>query len=447
MRPQLKQHLQNQHEPLKEAIKELIRIPSVIEDADGKFPFGQSVDDALRKTLEIAGRLGFQTKYGDQGYYGYAEIGQGQELVAVLGHLDVVPAGARDTWDTDPFDPVERDGKIYGRGTQDDKGPTLATLFAAKALLDAGVTFNKRLRFIFCTDEETLWRGVKRYLEREERPSSGFTPDSTFPLIYAEKGLLQFYLEGSNLSDLSVKGGNAFNSVPDAIVYAGEKQEELAAKLGELDYDYERIDAGIKVVGKAAHASVPETGTNAIARLCIALQAIGLESKVIRFAAQQIGEDPFATPIFGQCTDQPSGQLKFNVGKIDIGQMEQLAVDIRIPVTVPKKEIVDRLSAVAGEYGLAYREYDWTAPMYLPLDHPLIKTLLTAYLEVTGDTESEPESSGGATFARSFENCVAFGPILPGRPTMAHQPNEYVVLEDLYVAMQVYAYALYELAR
>jgi len=432
---------------LKEAIKELVRIPSVIKEGGDGFPFGKAVDDALGKTLEIAGRLGFQTRYGDEGYYGYAEIGQGQDLIAVLGHLDVVPAGELDTWDTGPFDPVERDGKIYGRGTQDDKGPTLATLFAARALLDAGITFNKRLRFIFCTDEETLWRGVKRYLEHEERPSMGFTPDSKFPLIYAEKGLLQFYLEGSNEAGLNLKGGNAFNSVPDSIVYAGERQDELAATLGELDYDYERPDGGLRVLGKAAHAAIPETGINAITRLCIALQAIGLESKVIRFVAQQVGEDPFAALIFGQCADEPSGQLKLNIGKIDIGHKEQLAIDIRIPVTVSREEIVDRLVTVAGEYGLAYREYDWTAPMYLPLDHPMIKTLVTAYREVTGDIESEPESSGGATFARSFENCVAFGPMLPGRPTVAHLPNEYVVLEDLYVAMQVYAYALYELTR
>jgi len=440
MQPNIKQHLQSQHKPLKEAIKELVRIPSVIEEENGKFPFGECVDDALRKTLEIAGRLGFQTKYGDEGYYGYAQIGQGQDLMAVLGHLDVVPAGELDTWDTDPFDPVERDGKIYGRGAQDDKGPTLAAMFAAKALLDAGVTFNKRLR-------ESLWRGIKRYLDREERPGMGFTPDSKFPLIYAEKGLLQFCLEGSNEGDLSLKGGNAFNGVPDAIVYAGKRQDELAAKLGDLGYDYERTDDGIKVLGRAAHAAVAETGINAIARLCIALQAIGLESNVIRFVAQQVGEDPFATLIFGQCTDGPSGQLKFNVGKIDVGHKEQLAIDIRIPVTVPKEEVVEKMSTVAGEYGLAYREYDWTAPIYMPLDHPMIKTLTMVYREVTGDIESEPESSGGATFARSIENCVAFGPILPGRSTVAHQPNEYVVLEDLYVAMEVYAYALYELAR
>jgi predicted dipeptidase len=447
MRAKTKQHLQNQHEPLKEAIKEVVRIPSVIRKGRDGFPFGRGVDDALRKTLEIADSLGFQTKYGDEGYYAYAEIGRGQDLVAVLGHLDVVPAGELDTWNTDPFDPVERDGKIYGRGTQDDKGPTLAAMFAAKALMDAGVSFNKRLRFIFGTDEESLWRGVKRYLEREERPSMGFTPDSQFPLNYAEKGLLELYLEGSNESGLSFVGGNAFNAVPDSIVYAGKGQDELAVKLNELGYDYERVDGGIRVLGKAAHASVTETGINAIARLCIALQAIGLESKAIRFVAQKVGEDPFATDIFGECNDEPSGQLKFNVGKIDIGHKEQLSIDIRIPVTVPKDEIVGELSTVAGEYGLAYREYDWVAPLYLPLDHSMIETLMKVYREVTGDTESEPKSSGGATYARSITNCVPFGPVLPGRASVAHQSNEYVVLKDLYVAMRVYAYAIYELTR
>jgi predicted dipeptidase len=447
MQAKIKQHLQNQHRPLKEAIKDVVRIPSVIEEGGAGFTFGKGVDDALRTTLQIAERLGFQTKYGDEGYYGYAQIGQGQDLVAVLGHLDVVPAGELDTWNTAPFDPVERDGKIYGRGAQDDKGPTLAAMFAAKALMDAGVDFNRRLRFIFGTDEESLWRGVKRYLEREERPSMGFTPDSKFPLTYAEKGLLEFYLEGSNEGNLVLKGGSAFNAVPDSIVYGGERKDELAAKLEELGYDHERVDGGIKVLGKAAHASVTETGINAIARLCIALEATGLDSRVIRFVAQEVGEDPFATDIFGECADVPSGRLKLNVGKIDIGQKEQLSVDIRSPVTVPKEEIVEKLITVAREYGLAYREYDWIAPKYMPLDHSLIETLMKVYREVTRDTESEPESLGGATFARSIENCVAFGPILPGRFSVAHQPNEYVVLEDLYVATEVYAYAIYELTR
>jgi predicted dipeptidase len=447
MKEEIKQHLGNQQEPLREAIKGLVRFRSVVEEGGDGFPFGKGVDDVLRETLEISERLGFRTKYGEGGYYGYAEVGYGEELIGVLGHLDVVPAGELDTWDTDPFHPVEKEGKIFGRGTQDNKSPILAALFAAKALMDAGVTCNKRLRFIFGTDEESLWRGIKRYLESEEKPSVGFAPDSKFPLIYAEKGLLEFYLEGSNEGGLRLMGGHAFNAVPDAIVYEGERQDELAVELDELGYDYERVDGGIKVLGKAAHASVTEKGINAIARLAVALDAAGVESKVIRFVAREISEDSYATSIFGECADEPSGKLKFNVGKIDIGKEEQLAIDIRIPVTIPKDEVVGKLNVVAQEYGLAYREYDWLAPIYLPLNHFLIRTLMNVYRQVTGDTTSEPEASGGATYARAIDNCVAFGPMLPGRPTVEHQPNEYVVLEDLYVAMEVYAYALYKLTR
>jgi predicted dipeptidase len=447
MKEEIKQHLANQRDPLREAIKGLVRFPSVLEEGGDGFPFGKGVDGVLRKTLEISERLGFRTKYGDGGYYGYAEVGHGEELIGILGHLDVVPAGELDNWDTDPFHPVEKEGKIFGRGTQDNKSPTLAALFAAKALIDAGVTFNKRLRFIFGTDEESLWRGIKRYLESEEKPSMGFTPDSKFPLIHAEKGLLQFYLEGSNECGLNLVGGNALNAVPDAILYEGERQDELAVELEKLNYDYERIDGGIKVLGKAAHASFTEKGINAIARLAIALDAVGIESKTIGFVAREVGEDPYATSIFGECADEHSGRLKFNVGKIEIGEGEQLAIDIRIPVTIPKDEVVAKLNVVAQEYGLEYREYDWIAPIYLPLNHFLIRTLMNVYRQVTGDTTSEPESSGGATYARAIDNCVAFGPMLPGGPKVAHQPNEHVVLKDLYVAMEVYAYALYELTR
>ena len=173
----------------------------------------------------------------------------------------------------------------------------------------------------------------------------------------------------------------------------------------------------------------------------------GVKSNAIRFVAREIGEDPYATSIFGECADEPSGKLKFNVGKIEIGEGEQLAIDIRIPVTIPKDEVVAKLNVVAQKYGLEYREYDWIAPIYLPLNHFVIRTLMNVYRQVTGDTTSEPESTGGATYARTIDNCVAFGPILPGGPKVAHQPNEHVVLKDLYVAMEVYAYALYELTR
>ncbi len=440
-------HLAAQHEPMKKALRELVRIPSVCEEGSGGYPFGEAIDLALRKALQIAGELGFRTQYGDGGYYGYAEIGQGEEMVGILGHLDVVPPGKLKDWDRDPFEPNEKDGMLYGRGTQDDKGPMLASLFAVKALMDAGVTFNKRVRFIFGTDEETLWRCINRYKEREELPDMGFSPDSRFPVTYAEKGLLQLHLEGINESGIQLSGGSAFNAVPDTIFYEGEWQDDLADKLDQLGFEYERYADGIEVKGRAAHAMIPEEGINAIARLCIALKAIRVESKAINFIAQEIGEDPNAVRLFGEIADEPSGKLKVNVGKIELGETERIWIDARLPVTVPKEEIVDKLRAAADRYGLEYKEFDWLAPIYLPLDHELIKTLMKVYRQLSGDTQTQPRASGGATYARAMQNCVAYGGLTADEKLTEHQPNERAVLKNLYKAMEIYAHAVYELTR
>ena len=439
--------LQKQQASLREALVDLIRIPSVCDEGAGGFPFGPGVDNALRKVLEIAGGLGFRTHYGEGGYYGYAEVGEGQEMLGIMGHLDVVPAGNLEDWATHPFDPVERDGMLYGRGTQDDKGPTLAALFAVRTLMDAGVTFNKRIRFIFGTDEETLWRGIQRYKEREEIPSMGFTPDARFPLVYAEKGLLQCVLEAKNESGLRISGGSAFNAVPDSATLYSTHHDDLAEELHSLKFDFPRNNEQLIVTGQAAHAMEPECGVNAIARLCIGLDALGTESGAVRFIAREIGEDPYATRIFGTCEDKPSGKLRLNVGKLDIGDTEHISIDCRIPVTVPKEKVVRKLSAAAQRYGLAYREFDWLAPIYLPLDHFLIKTLARVYGLISGDLITPPIATGGATYARAMDNCVAFGALFPNEPNTEHQPNERAVLKNLYRAMEIYAQAIYELTR
>jgi len=440
-------HLAAQQAPMKAALIELVRIPSVCDEGAGGYPFGAAIDQALHKALQIAGELGFKTQYGDGGYYGYAEIGAGAEMLGILGHLDVVPPGRLEDWERDPFDPVEKDGMLYGRGTQDDKGPMLAALYAVKALMDAGVKFNKRVRFIFGTDEETLWRCINRYKEKEELPGMGFSPDSRFPVTYAEKGLLQLKLEGRNESGIRLVGGSAFNAVPDMIFYEGERQDDLADKLDQLDFEYELNEDGIEVKGRAAHAMIPEEGINAIARLCIALHAIGIHSKAIDFIAELVGEDPNATHIFGKCEDESSGKLKFNVGKIELDGVECLSIDSRLPVTVSKEEIVAKLNQAAARYGLEYKEFDWLAPIYLPLDHFIVKTLMKVYREISGDMMTEPRSSGGATYARAMPNCVAYGALTFDELLTEHQPNERAVLENLYKAMEIYAHAVYELTR
>jgi succinyl-diaminopimelate desuccinylase len=440
-------HLDAQQDPLKKALAELVRIPSICDEGAGGFPFGDAIDQALWKTLHIAGDLGFRVEYGPDGYYGFAEIGEGKEMLGILAHLDVVPPGKLADWEHDPFDPIEKDGMLYGRGTQDDKGPLLASLFAVKALMDAGVKFNKRVRFIFGTDEESLWRCIKRYTEREEIPTFGFSPDSRFPVTYAEKGVLQLRLECCNESGIRFSGGSAFNAVPNSIFYDGGRQDDLADKLAHLGFPYERPNDGIAVKGRAAHAMIPEEGINAIARLCIALNAIGIQSRTINFVAQEVGQDPYARRIFGETTDEPSGKLKFNVGKIDLGETEQLSIDIRIPVTEAKEEVVDHLVRAVAKYGLEYKEYDWLGPIYLPLDHFMVTSLMNVYRKISGDVLTAPRASGGATYARAIPNCVAFGALTVDEPLTEHQPNERTVLSNLYRAMEIYAHAVYELTR
>lgn len=431
-----------------QALMELVAIPSVVNEGEKGYPFGENIDFALKKTLEICEQLGFKTFMDPKGYYGYAEIGDGEEMIGVLGHLDIVPTGKADEWETPPFQASIRDGKMYGRGTQDDKGPTLATLFAIKGLMNLGIPFNKRIRIIFGTDEETLWRCMKSYCETEEIPSMGFAPDSTFPLVYAEKGLLQVQLEGKNESGLRLNSGNAFNSVPDTGRYAGKKQPELKTALEELRFPYETDGQETVVLGKAVHAQFTEKGINAINRLLIGLKRIGYSSKAIEFVNDLVREDPFALKIFGACEDEVSGKLKFNVGKIEVNEeVERLSIDIRIPVTADKQVIVNQLSLAAKKYGLVYKEFDYLKSIYLPKDHFLIKTLMKVYQEVTNDLVSEPISSGGATYARAMENFVAFGAIFPNQTKTEHQPNEHIELEAMFNAMVIYAKAIYELTR
>lgn len=444
---QLKEEINKIEKDFHQALAELIAIPSVLEEGVKGMPFGKPIDLALKKALEITEKLGFKTYKDPDGYYGYAETGNGEDMIGVLGHIDVVPVGNRGLWETSPFEAMIKDGKMFGRGTIDDKGPMLAALFATRALVNLGMSFSKRVRFIFGTDEENLWRCMDCYCQKEELPTMGFTPDSTFPLVYAEKGLLQVILEGPNETELRINAGGAINAVPDQASYSGKKQTELKTALDVRGFSYVSHDDHLVVLGSAAHAMLAEEGINAINRLLIGLKDIGYSSKVIEFVCALVKEDPYAEGIFGVLEDEMSGKLKFNIGKLDMtAQQEKIIIDMRIPVTVEVKTIATKLKKAAKAYGLTYSEYDFLKSIYVPKDSNLIKTLMTAYQDVTGDMVSEPISSGGATYARAMDNFVAFGASFPGQVETQHQPNEHIVLDQMRTAMMVYAKALCALA-
>lgn len=429
-----------------EAIKKAVSYPSFIHEGENGTPFGQSIQDMLEATLDLCQNLGFKTYIDPKGYYGYAEIGEQEESLAILCHLDVVPAGNMNVWKTDPFVCVEKDGKLYGRGTQDDKGPTMMALFAAKALMDAGVTFNKRLRFIFGTDEETLWRCMNRYNEIEEEATYGFVPDADFPLTYAEKGLLQAKLVGKGSEHLNLEAGEAYNVVPGKASYKGDKLEALKKELDQLGFDYDEKDDELIVLGVTQHAKDAAKGVNAIVRLAKGLLPLE-DDKTIAFLANEIDEDGRGLNILGNVEDEPSGQLSFNTGGLTLNKDgAEIRLDLRIPVLADKEKLVQKLSEKAKEYGLIYEEFDYVGPSYVPLDSELVSTLLDVYREKTGDM-TEAISSGGATFARTMKNGVAFGALFPDADQTEHQENEHISIEDAYRAMDIYAEAIYRLTR
>ncbi|CTN85719.1 dipeptidase [Streptococcus pneumoniae] len=427
------------------SLKTLISYPSVLNEGENGTPFGQAIQDVLEKTLEICRDIGFTTYLDPKGYYGYAEIGQGAELLAILCHLDVVPSGDEADWQTPPFEATIKDGWVFGRGVQDDKGPSLAALYAVKSLLDQGIQFKKRVRFIFGTDEETLWRCMARYNTIEEQASMGFAPDSSFPLTYAEKGLLQVELHGPGSDQLELEVGGAFNVVPDKANYQGLLYEQVCNGLKEAGYDYQTTEQTVMVLGVPKHAKDASQGINAVIRLATILAPLQ-EHPALSFLATQAGQDGTGRQIFGDIADEPSGHLSFNVAGLMINhERSEIRIDIRTPVLADKEELVELLTRCAQNYQLRYEEFDYLAPLYVAKDSKLVSTLMQIYQEKTGDN-SPAISSGGATFARTMPNCVAFGALFPRAKQTEHQANECAVLEDLYRAMDIYAEAVYRLA-
>ena len=427
------------------SLKTLISYPSVLNEGENGTPFGQAIQDVLEKTLEIAQEMGFQTYLDPEGHYGYAEIGQGEELLAVLCHLDVVPAGDLEDWQTPPFEATLKDGWLIGRGVQDDKGPSLAALYAVKSLLDQGVVFTKRIRFIFGTDEETLWRCMNRYNQIEEKADLGFAPDSSFPLTYAEKGLLQVKLHGPGWEDRPLQAGRALNVVPDKATYKGDRLEELLPVIEQSGVKYSEEAEAVTVLGLSKHSKDAAEGVNAIVGLAESLSLIQPHPALL-FIADAVGEDATGAALFGEIKDEPSGALSFNIATLSIDeQQSEIGIDIRIPVLADKEALVKRLSEVAASYQLQYEEFDYVAPLYVPLDSPLVSTLMAVYQEETGD-QTPAMSSGGATFARTMENCVAYGALFPDALQTEHQANERAKLDDLYRAMEIYAETIRRLA-
>lgn len=430
------------------SLQELIAFPSIKYDGlteegyttENGAPFGRNISAALEYTLGLCQKLGFRTKNCD-GFVGYAEYGEGGEIMAILTHLDVVPEG--NDWTYPPFGGEVHDGRIYGRGAIDDKGPAIAAIYALKAAADSGAKFGKRVRLIFGVDEEKTWKDMAYYAAHEELPAFGFTPDANFPVVYCEKELIHCdlvkYFDGTGRR-WNLSGGVANNAVPDSC------ELEWTDGNGET---HEMVKKGV-----SAHGSRPEEGTNAVTMLMAQLKGDIEAGKAdcpaelagcVDFYRDCIGEQTDGSPMGINFQDEVSGGTTLNMGKIRANEKEcRLSIDIRFPLAATKELVLETIQERIKGYGFAIENVTNFPAVYLEKESPFLKTLMRIYRKHTGD-RTEPILMGGGTYARAMKNVVAFGPRFPGREVTEHQKNEYISVEDFIKSAEIYAEAIQEL--
>ncbi|MBU4541643.1 MAG: Sapep family Mn(2+)-dependent dipeptidase [Firmicutes bacterium] len=386
-------------------LKGLLQIDSTNADAGPVMPgapLGIGINAAINYVLNLGESFGFKTKNCD-GYCGYIEMGQGQEMIGILTHVDTVPVG--DGWSVNPFDLTIDGDKAYGRGTIDNKGPTLVALYAMKALADSGVILNKRVRLIIGGDEEgEQWHCMNRYKATEEAPTYAFSPDSGYPAIFAEKGILNVCIKKNlepAIHSLGFFSGNQINTVPDY------------AKAIVSDAVYEST-------GKPAHASQPREGINAMFLLASELRMLGLEHPFLDLIDIATSEG-----LNIDFEDEISGKLTINPSIANVNpEKAVLKCDIRYPVTMKAAEIRDHIERAVTPLGFTVNiNYD-LPPLHIDKESYLIDALQKIYEDYTGDTTG-PKVIGGGTYARAFDNAVAFGGRFPEEPNTCHQTDEY----------------------
>ena len=434
-----------------EVLKKLISFKTVLDEykENSDAPFGIENKKALEYILFVGKKDGFSVKNVDN-YAGHIEFGEGDEILGVLAHLDVVPVNSEE-WDSDPFTLRFSEGKMFARGSLDDKGPLVASYIALKMLKDMGFMPKKRIRLIMGCDEESGSRCLERYLEKEEKPTIGFSPDACFPLIYGEKAMTSYDILGDLRDDiiLSFTAGERYNVVPS---YAEMELKEDYSKefmnfLKEKNYQGEYKNQKYIAYGVAAHAMNPEIGVNA-AYILFEFLAKYTNSKLAKFMDEYFLGDTWGKKLGYDMYDSDMKYLTSNFAVVRVeNNTFKLGVNCRVPLDSQFKVIEECVAKATAKYGYSYKILYNSPRHYVDPNSFLVTKLMDVYKEVTKDYENGPITIGGGTYAREIGNAVAFGPLVVGREDVCHIANEYFYESDFDLAVLVYFKAMYELCK
>lgn len=434
-----------------DSLKRLVRHNSVEGEALPGKPFGEEPAACLADALEMAEEMGFRTCNLDN-YCGWAEMGEGDDLIGIVAHLDIVPAGKG--WDTDPFTVTRKGDRVYGRGVSDDKGAAVASLYAMKLVKEMGIPMNKRVRLILGTNEETGSGCMAYYAKHGEPVTCGFTPDGDFPGVYGEKGACNMIMCSKNTKILSMEGGFVTNAVCDhcktRIPAEEVSLDALKEALSQTPLkSYEILEEeGLLTIdahGTAAHASTPLLGVNAASYTMKALQEAGMKDDFVEFYNSRIGTGCDGEGLGLKASD-PYGPLTLNQGVVKTSNEKIFCtIDIRYPVTMQPEELKELCSSrLEDEKGTILIE-ELVRPLFFDRDSDLVKKLVAAYQEITGDRETEPMVMGGGTYAKHVPGIIAFGCAFPGTDNHIHDRNESLSLKEWEMQVAIYIEAILRL--
>ena len=437
-----------------ETLKRWINIPSIKTAPDGDAPFGAEVKRALLTALADAKAMGFDVRNFDN-YAGDVRMGPlGQDPLAILVHLDVVPVG--DGWTVNPFEGVVDSDRMIGRGTSDDKGPAAAALYAMLAIKHAGLALKREVRLILGCDEESGWEDIAYYKAHCDMPRSGFSPDASYPLINTEKGLLMMHLRAKPATDgltvIRFHVGERHNVVPGKATALIAGDADLCDRINrlakEMTLDVEAVPAEggllLTATGINGHAAYPEVARNAIGEMLLMLRALGVTG-ALKTLADTIGLEYNGVSLDVGCSDKTSGSLTCNLGVIRYDENGLYAeLDFRFPLLTSGERIAKTVQKALGDE-INTVVAGMKQPHHVAPNSPLVVALLNAYHEETGRPR-ECVATGGGTYARSLEEGVAFGASFPEDEDVAHQANEYITLDSLVQNVRIISRAIVMLA-
>jgi succinyl-diaminopimelate desuccinylase len=460
---QIAQYFDTHQKELVEDVKRLVRIPSDRGAAQPGMPFGEGPVRALEAALQMAESYGFATKNYDN-YVGTADLGPSEAGLDILAHLDVVPVA--NNWTVcDPFEPVELDGNLYGRGTADDKGPAVAALYAMRCVKELGVPLKRRVRWIVGTDEECGSSDIERYYATEPEAPMTFSPDASFPLINLEKGRLSTEITAQYAKTLtgarivSLDSGFKSNVIPEsALAVLDGLTVEQAKPVCEQAYERLGVDFTLSVQegllhlaakGEGGHAAFPQGANNALTALLDVLAALPLTggcADAVRALHAMFPHGDYLGQAAGVAmSDEVSGELTISLNMLSANETALTATfDSRVPVCGTQANVHDVLAARCAALGLSMTAKQMVAPHYVPGDSDFVRTLLKAYEDWTGN-KGECLAIGGGTYVHELKNGVAFGCTMPGVDNREHGADEFAVISDLVTSGKIFAQAIIEL--